>query len=94
MPAANRRKIALQHYAAYNTETIATDRHHCNAVVDARNLWETYLPVVEACVTEARATRVTSSYNALNGKPTCAHTELLTDILHGKMGFDGFVVSD
>ena len=33
------------------------------------------------------------SYNAVNGKPTCAHPELLNDVLRGAWKFDGFVVS-
>jgi beta-glucosidase len=30
----------------------------------------------------------------VNGKPTCAHDELLNDVLRKQWGFDGFVVSD
>ena len=30
----------------------------------------------------------------VNGKPTCAHPELLNDVLRESWGFDGFVVSD
>ena len=32
--------------------------------------------------------------NAVNGKPTCAHDELLNDVLRKQWEFDGFVVSD
>lgn len=83
-----------KHYAAYNIETHPVDRHHFDAQVQARDLWETYLPVFEACVSKAKGSHVMCSYNALNGKPTCAHKELLTDILRTKFKFDGFVVSD
>ena len=34
------------------------------------------------------------SYNAINGVPSCANRELLTDLLRGSWNFDGFVVSD
>lgn len=34
------------------------------------------------------------SYNAVNGKPSCANPELLQDLLRAQWGFDGFVVSD
>ena len=34
-----------------------------------------------------------AQYNAVNGKPTCAHDELLNDVLRKQWGFDGFVVS-
>ncbi len=30
----------------------------------------------------------------MNGEPSCVNRELLTDTLRGKMGFDGFVVTD
>ena len=51
--AAGSRLLAVaccKHYAVYNVETLPTDRHHFNAVVGARDLWETYLPVFEACL--------------------------------------------
>ena len=34
------------------------------------------------------------SYNAINGVPSCANRELLTDLLRESWKFDGFVVSD
>lgn len=34
------------------------------------------------------------SYNAVNGKPSCASPELLQGLLRDKWGFNGFVVSD
>ena len=34
------------------------------------------------------------SYNAINGVPSCANRELLTDLLRDTWKFDGFVVSD
>lgn len=32
--------------------------------------------------------------NRINGVPACANKKLLTDILRGEWGFDGYVVSD
>lgn len=32
--------------------------------------------------------------NRINGIPACANKKLLTDILRGEWGFDGYVVSD
>ena len=37
---------------------------------------------------------VMASFNSYNGKRVHGHKYLLTDVLKGKMGFDGFVVSD
>jgi beta-glucosidase len=50
-----------KHYAVYNTETIPTDRHHFNAVVGARALWETYLPVFEQCLGKAASQSIMCS---------------------------------
>jgi beta-glucosidase len=37
---------------------------------------------------------VMASYNAWNGERLHAHHHLLTDVLKGELGFDGFIVSD
>jgi len=39
-----------------------------------------YTPAFKACV-EAGARSVMCSYNAVNGKPSCANPELLQDLL-------------
>ena len=69
-------------------------RHEFDAVVDGRDLWETYLPAFEACVVEAGAVSVMGAYNRTNGEPCCASPTLLGEILRAKWGFDGYVVSD
>ena len=48
---------------SYNTETIPTDRHHFNAVVGARDLWETYLPAFEALLVDGQVQSIMCSYN-------------------------------
>jgi len=83
-----------KHYAVYNNENVPIDRFTLDANVSNRDLWETYLPVMKACVVRAKATHVMCSYNAVNGKPTCAHDELLNQVLRDQWKFEGFVVSD
>jgi beta-glucosidase-like glycosyl hydrolase len=83
-----------KHFAAYNVENIPVDRTVFNAVVDVRNLWETYLPAFEACITGGHSQSVMCSYNAINGIPTCAEPGLLNTILRKQLNFSGFVVSD
>lgn len=85
---------SCKHFAVYQNENVPETRTFLDANVSARDLWETYLPMMKACVTRGKATHVMCSYNAVNGKPTCAHPELLNDILRDSWGFDGFVVSD
>jgi beta-glucosidase len=81
-----------KHYAVHSGPE--SDRHHFDARVDERDMWETYLPAFEACVKEAKAASVMGAYNRLNGEPCCASPTLLEKILHQEWGFDGCVVSD
>ncbi|XP_072741041.1 uncharacterized protein [Ciconia boyciana] len=53
----------------------------------------TFLPQFQACV-RAGSYSFMCSYNRINGVPACANKKLLTDILRGEWGFDGYVVSD
>ena len=81
----------LKHYAVNNQEK---DRTSLSATVSERMLMEYFLPHFKAGIMEAHATSVMSSYNAINGVPNAENKLLLTDILRGKWGFDGFVVPD
>ena len=69
-------------------------RHEFNAIVDERDLRETYLPAFEATVREAGALSVMCAYNRLDGEPCCSNARLLTAILRQEWGFAGYVVSD
>jgi beta-glucosidase len=70
------------------------DRHHFNAVVSQKDLYETYLPAFEALVKEAKVEAVMGAYNRTNGEPCNGSKTLLQDILRDSWGFDGHVVSD
>ena len=69
-------------------------RHEFNAEVGAQDMYETYLPAFQALVQEAGVETVMGAYNRVNGEPCCGSKTLLHDILRGKWGFDGHVVSD
>jgi beta-glucosidase len=56
-------------------------------------LRQVYLPPYQAAV-EAGAAILMSAFNSLNGVPSSANPFLLTHILRGEWGFNGFVVSD
>ncbi len=81
-----------KHFAVHSGPE--NDRHHFNAVVSQKDLYETYLPAFEALVKEAGVESVMGAYNRTNGEPCCGSKTLLGDILRGKWGFDGHVVSD
>ncbi len=81
-----------KHYAVHSGPE--KDRHHFDAIVDQKDLWETYLPAFRELVQEAKVEAVMGAYNRVNGEPSCASKTLLSDILRDKWGFDGHVVSD
>jgi len=56
-------------------------------------LRDVHLPPFKAAL-DAGALTVMSAFNDINGVPASAHDGLLTDLLRGEWGFDGFVVSD
>jgi len=89
----NHLKVAatVKHFAVNNVET---GRQHLSAEVDERNLMEYWLPHWKAAIVEGHAQSVMSSYNAINGAADVANHYLLTDVLRGMWGFDGFVTDD
>ena len=82
----------VKHFAVHSGPE--ADRHHFNAVPTERDLWETYLPAFEAGIREGGATSLMSAYNAVNGVPGPANTDLLQKILRERWGFTGAVVGD
>jgi beta-glucosidase len=81
----------LKHFAVNNQER---GRTRLSAEVPERMLHEYWLPHFKACVVEGGARSLMAAYNAINGQPCAVNRLLLTDILRGRWGFDGFVVSD
>jgi beta-glucosidase len=87
-----------KHYAVHSGPE--QDRHHFDAIIDERNMRDTYLPAFEACVKEGGAVSIMGAYNRVNGEPACASPTLLQRILREEWGFggpdglDGYVVSD
>jgi beta-glucosidase len=81
-----------KHYAVHSGPE--SERHTFNAQVDLYDLWNTYLPAFEAAVKEGGVEAVMGAYNRTLDEPCCGSKFLLADILRGKWGFDGHVVSD
>jgi len=81
-----------KHYAAYSGPEEL--RHEFNAIVSDKDLWETYLPAFEECVTEAKVEGIMGAYNRVNGEPCCGSQFLMQDILNTQWKFDGYFTSD
>ncbi len=80
-----------KHFAVHSGPE--ADRHHFDAVVTLKDLYETYLPAFKALV-DTGVEAVMAAYNRTNGQPCCGSELLLVDILRKKWGFKGHVVSD
>ena len=81
----------VKHFAAYGAPQAGRDYN----TVDMSERWfrEFYLPPYKAAI-DAGALSVMASFNELDGVPAHASKHLMTDILKGEWGFEGFVVSD
>ncbi len=80
-----------KHFAGYGAviggmEYNATD-------ISERELRQTHLPPFKAAF-DAGALTTMAAFNDLDGIPASGNRRLLTDILRGELGFNGFVVSD
>jgi len=82
---------SVKHFAANSMEN---NRYDVDVSLDERTLREVYLPHFRAVVREARVASVMSAYNSVNGAYCAENAALVTDILKGEWGFDGFVESD
>lgn len=68
-------------------------RHSFNAIVDEKDLRETYLYAFKKLV-DAGVEAVMCAYNRVNGEPCCTSPALLHNILHKEWNFKGHVVTD
>jgi len=81
-----------KHYAVHSGPE--PTRHFADVDVSRHDELDTYTPAFRAAVVEGKAGSVMCAYNAINGEPACASEFLLQDLLRGKWGFQGYVVSD
>ena len=90
--------LGLQRHVMANVKHFA-----CNSMENARftvdieiddvALHEVYLPHFRRIIDEGVAS-VMSAYNSVNGEWVGQNRALLTDVLRGEWGFEGFVISD
>ena len=80
-----------KHFAAYGAAIGGRDYNSVD--MSLRTLWEVYLPPFKAAL-DAGAATFMNSFNDINGIPATGNRYIQRDILKGKWGFKGFVVSD
>ncbi len=81
----------LKHFVANNQEH---ERMMNSSNVDERTLREIYLKGFEIAIKESNPWSLMCAYNKLNGVWAAENQWLLTEVLRGEFGFNGFVVSD
>jgi len=69
------------------------ERHGFNAIVDEKDLRETYLYAFHK-LADANVEAVMTAYNAVNGEPCSINKHLLQDLLKNEWHFKGYVVTD
>jgi beta-glucosidase len=82
---------SLKHYVGYSFPTTGGDRSP--ALIPENTLREYFLPTFAAAL-QAGAHTVMVNSSEVNGIPGHANHYLLTDVLRGELGLQGFVVSD
>ncbi|PIA28627.1 hypothetical protein AQUCO_06800054v1 [Aquilegia coerulea] len=84
-----------KHYTAYDVDHWnGVDKYHFDARVTERDMMETFMYPFEMCVKEGDAASLMSSYNSVNGIPTCADPMLLSQTIRGLWALHGYIVSD
>jgi beta-glucosidase len=80
-----------KHFAAYGAAEAGLDYNTVD--ISERTLREVYLPPFKAAF-DAGALSTMASFNEISGIPSTGNEWLMTQLLRGEWGFDGFVVSD
>ncbi|KAL1522272.1 hypothetical protein AB1Y20_017266 [Prymnesium parvum] len=80
----------VKHFVLNSQET---NRNTQSSDIDDRTLWEVYYPPFVAAV-EAGVASVMCGYNRVNGQHACGNHKILVEDLKGRMGFEGWVMSD
>ncbi|OVA14621.1 Glycoside hydrolase [Macleaya cordata] len=84
-----------KHFTAYDLDNWnGTTRYVFDARVSLQDLADTYQPPFRSCVEEGRASGIMCAYNRVNGVPSCANFDLLSNTVRGKWGFNGYITSD
>ncbi len=91
LSAPNTIAACAKHFAAYGFSEAGKEYNTVD--IGSSTLYNTVLPPFKAA-SDSGVKTMMNSFNELNGVPATGNAYLLRDILKGKWGFKGFVVSD
>jgi beta-glucosidase len=80
-----------KHFAGYGA--VMGGMEYNSTDLTERELLQTHMPPFEAAF-RAGAVTTMAAFNDIDGVPASGNRHLLTDLLRGRLGFQGFVVSD
>ncbi|XP_048496996.1 probable beta-D-xylosidase 7 isoform X2 [Beta vulgaris subsp. vulgaris] len=84
-----------KHFTAHDLDNWhGITRYTFDAKVSKQDLADTFQPPFQSCVEQGQASSIMCAYNRVNGIPSCAHYDFLTDTARGQWRFDGYIVSD
>ncbi|KAK4434181.1 putative beta-D-xylosidase 7 [Sesamum alatum] len=84
-----------KHYTAHDLDNWnGVTRYVFDAIVSKQDLADTYQPPFRACVEQGQASGIMCAYNRVNGVPSCADYDLLTQTARQQWGFQGYIASD
>jgi beta-glucosidase-like glycosyl hydrolase len=82
----------LKHFVGYSASQAA--RNHAPVHAGPREIADVLLPPFEMAIRDGRVASVMNSYAEIDGEPVAASPHYLDEVLRGRLGFDGPVVSD
>ncbi len=82
----------LKHFVGYSASRAG--RNHAPVSAGRREIEDVLLPPFEMAVREGGVRSVMNSYTDIDGVPVAADPYYLDEVLRGRWGFDGVVVSD
>jgi beta-glucosidase len=82
----------VKHFAVHSIPNGGLNCMSCS--VGERMIRSDFLPVFKSAIVDGKAMSVMCAYHSIDGIPCAASKWLLTDVLRGEWGFQGFVCSD